>query len=244
MRIALLPLTLLVACNGCGQSTPPAATPPPAAAPAAANAPTAPAPTTTVYGLDVGVTDPAGIDAWLADHKLVCPPVASPRRATLRYVCAPGDGLNASSLPEHPVLGGGQLYEVLLARGDDAPLTHLTVTRRFSLPADATADYTTALASLTTTFGAPVRSGGAPDPARFGGAMAHWSADWRFTNLSVHVSILKAGGDYIAVSERYDVPGATDKEGARGPATLEPTPGGDPFGFDKIPGMTKPSWHP
>jgi len=242
MRLVLPPLALLVACNGCGGPAAPPAAPPATTTPATTTA-TAPAATTRVYGLQLGATDPAGIDAWLASHGLTCPAVESPRRATMRYACSKDAGLTATTLPEHPVLGGGQLYEVLLARGDTAPLTHLAVTRRFSLPADATADYTTALASLTTTFGEPSRSAGAPDPARFGGAMAHWSADWRFTDLSVHLSILKAGGDYIAVSERYDVPGASDAEGARGPATLEPTPGGDPFGFDKIPGMTKPSWH-
>lgn len=240
--VLALPL-LLAACNGCGEK--PADPGLPTTTTPSAMIATGKAPTTTVYGLDIGVTDAAGIEQWLTAHKLTCPQVESPRRATLRNQCA-GDaaGLTATTLPEHPVLGGGQLYEVLLARGDASPLTHLAITRRFSLPADAVADYNSALTTLTSTFGEPVRSGGPPDATRFGGTMAHWSADWRFTDLSVHVAILKAGGSYISVSERYDVPGASDAEGARGPAELEPTPGGDPFGFDKIPGLKKPEGHP
>ncbi len=244
MRPAIVLTLLLSACNGCGEKPAPGVAAPAAPVSGGMIASRAAA-TTTVYGLNMGGTDAAGIDAWLAAHKLTCPQAESPRRATLRNECTPeASGLTATTLPEHPVLGGGQLSSVLLSRGDGSPLTHLSITRRFSLPADAVADYNASLATLSTTFGDPVRSGGTPDATRFGGTMAHWSADWRFTDLSIHVAILKAGGEYISVSERYDTPGASEAEGVRGPAELEPTPGGDPFGFDKIPGMKKPAWHP
>ena len=214
-----------------------------------------------VYGLTLGATDPAGITAWIAAHGLNCKAEASPRRATQRYECGAGSGLKPDTLPERPALNGGQLTQILLSHGDDVPLTHISVTRQFSLPADAVTDYSAALASLTSTYGAPARASGTPDAAKFSGPMAHWSVDWRFTNIEVHLSVLKAGGSFISVNERYDVPGASDAEGTRAPKViwrcliisasgtvlmwvlLEPTPGGDPFGFDKIPGLKKPSWH-
>jgi hypothetical protein len=240
------PLALLILLSGCRGCGPAATTPTTLSAPKTTSsrpAATEAASTVKVYGLTLGATDPAGITAWITAHGLNCKAEASPRRATQRYECGKDAGLKPDTLPERPALNGGQLTQILLSHGDDVPLTHISVTRQFSLPADAVTDYSTALASLTSTYGAPARASGPPDAAKFSGPMAHWSADWRFTNIEVHLSILKAGGSFISVNERYDVPGASDAEGVRGPEKLEPTPGGDPFGFDKIPGLKKPSWH-
>lgn len=239
MRLVLA-LPLLAACRGCSAPEAPVATP--VAAHPSPGA-TAPAATRTAYGLTLGQSDAPAIDAWLAAHHLSCTGEPAPRRQSVRYDCGVEAGLTPDTLAERPVKDGGKLTQVLLARGDATPLTHLSLTRTFSLPADAVTDYNAALAALTATYGAPLRTSGAPDPTKFGGPMAHWSADWRFTDLDVHVAVLKAGGTFITVSERYDVPGASAAEGARGPEHLEPTPGGDPFGFDKIPGLKKPDWH-
>lgn len=242
MRVCFpLALSLLLSgCRGCGSAEPAPSSPPPVSARAPA---TEAASNLTVYGLTLGATDTAAITAWISARGLNCKAEPSPRRATQRYDCGKDAGLKPDTLPERPVLNGGQLTQILLSHGDDVPLTHVSVTRKFSLPTDAVTDYSAALASLTRTYGAPTRTSGAPDASKFSGPMAHWSADWRFTNIEVHLAVLKAGGSFIAVNERYDVPGASDAEGARGPEHLEPTPGGDPFGFDKIPGLKKPSWH-
>jgi hypothetical protein len=118
------------------------------------------APTLTVYGLQIGKSPAADMEAWLTAHGLTCPPAPSPRRTTTRYVCT-GD-IPVTVLPDRVVKG--KIDQVLLVRGDNGPLRHFSSSRKYSLPTDAVADYSSALTALTSTFGIPTIVAPAPAP--------------------------------------------------------------------------------
>lgn len=226
--------------------TPPA-TPP--ASPGAAAAPLAAAPSLDIYGLVLGQSGDADIQAWLAERKLTCPGAPSPRRTTYRYDC--NAGLSASLLPDRTI--SGTLANLLIVRGDATPMTHFSTQRRYSLPADAIADYMSTLAALTARYGPPAGPVVTPDPARMDGPMVHYTAAWAFTDLDLRVSLLRAGSPYLGVSEAWDVPGSEKNETARPtPTGANPhgpppgTPGGPPGGAPSAPstGATAPSANP
>ncbi len=139
---------------------------------------------------------------WLAERALNCPERLSPRRTTTQVECK-GD-LPLSLLPDRVVKG--KLYDLLVVRLDDGPVHHVSTTRRYSVPEDAGADYTATVATLTATFGPPTKT--QPfDREKVNRALARFGTEWRFSDLVISVSALKAAGDFVSVNERWDVPG-------------------------------------
>jgi len=230
-------LLALLACSGS-----PAPAPAPSAAPAspAAPAPRAPvppaearaaAPTLTVYGLQIGKSPAADMEAWLTAHGLTCPPAPSPRRTTTRYVCT-GD-IPVTVLPDRVVKG--KIDQVLLVRGDNGPLRHFSSSRKYSLPTDAVADYSSALTALTSTFGIPTIVAPAPDLAKLDDKVVRYATAWLYSDLEVRLTLLKVSTSYISVSETWDQPGVSEDDETRAmPPGAHGDPGGhgggDPYG--------------
>ena len=63
------------------------------------------------------------------------------------------------------------------------------------------------------------------------GPMVHYAASWVYADLELHLSLLKANGPYIAVTETWDTPGAEKTETARTHGGADPH-GADPHGAD------------
>ncbi len=205
---------LLLACSSpSAPSAPPEAPPPTGPAAPAGIA----APSLDVYGLTMGAATVGEIEAWLAARKLSCTQQPSVRRTTFRYDCA-GD-LPVDTLPGPR---RGRLTNLLVVRGDTTPMSHFSTIRKYSLPADAVADYAEALASLTGRLGPPARAAATPVASQLDGVAAHWATSWVFTNLAVRLVLLKAGSATITLSETWDLPGAEEHEETR------PSSGGNP----------------
>lgn len=218
-------LVLLLA--ACGWFSEPAPAPEPAPAEVRASVPPAPiappsAPTRAIYGLTIGASSAADIEAWLAERSLSCAGKPSARRTTTRYACS--GKLDPKLLPDRTIKG--ELHDILLVRGDAGPLRHFSSGRRYSLPADAIVDYTTAVAAIQGALGAPTRAGAQPTEAQFSGMLARFSTLWRFADLEVVVTLMKANGPYIAVTETWDLPGAESEDEVR--AMPHGDPGSDP----------------
>lgn len=216
---------LLAACGWFSQPEPtPEPTAPEVRAAPVAPVPAAPssAPSRAIYGLTIGTSSGADIEAWLAARSLSCPGTPSVRRTTTRYACS--GKLDPKLLPDRTIKG--ELHDLLLVRGDAGPLRHFSTGRRYSLPADAIADYTSAVAAIQGTLGAPTRTAAEPTPEQFSGMLARFSTMWRYADLEVVVTVMKANGPYIAVTETWDLPGAESDDEVRemphGP------PGSDP----------------
>lgn len=202
---------LLIACSSPAPSSP--------AAPGLAAAPGGiPAPSVDVYGLAMGAATAGEIEAWLSARKLSCTQGPSVRRTTFRYDCA-GD-LPVDTLPGPR---RGRLTNLLVVRGDTTPMSHLSTIRKYSLPADAVADYAEALAALTGRLGAPTRAATTPDASQLDGVAAHWATSWAFTNLAVRLVLLKAGSATITLSETWDLPGAEEHEDTRPASGVNPS---------------------
>lgn len=209
-------------------STPEPAAPPPESPAAVGVA----APSADVFGLTLGASRAADIEAWLAARGLDCDARPSARRTTTRYSCA--GTLPPSALPERGLPAGGELHQVLLVRHDEGPLTHVSVGRRYSLPSDAAADYSAAVAEIGARLGAPALDQPV-DVEKMDGRPVRWETSWRFSDVDVRVSLMRLGGDWYSVTEQYDVPGADRLELARAPTTK---PSAHPGG------AKKPWWHP
>ena len=234
--MTLITLVWLLGCGGAAPTTPPgetvdkAATTPSLSAPAAPAAALPAAPSKAHLGLTLGATTAAEVTSWLAERQLTCPERPSPRRATTQVECK-GD-LPLSLLPDRTVKG--KLYDLLIVRLDDGPVHHVSTTRRYSIPDDAGVDYTATVATLTAAFGPPTKS--QPfDREKVSRALARFGTEWRFSDLVISVSALKAAGDYVSVNERWDVPGVeasaearagTSGHGFTGPTA--PTPAKNP----------------
>ncbi len=207
---------LALACSSPAPTSPPA----PVAAPPAPVAPApvlAPAPSLDAYGLTVGASTEADIRAWLTERKLTCVEQPSVRRTTFRYACE-------GALPSDVVPGAsrGLLSNLLVVRGDTTPMSHFSTVRKYSLPADAVADYADVLAALSTRLGAPTRGAATPKADQLDGTAAHWATSWSFANLAVRLVLLKAGSATITLSETWDLPGAEDHEETRTPTGANP----------------------
>lgn len=248
-------LTMLLFMAGCGGAAPTtaapdavdkAATPPAVSAPAEAKSPAeanAPAaPSRAHLGLTLGATTAEEVKAWLAERALTCPERPSPRRATTQVECK-GE-LPLSLLPDRTVKG--KLYDLLIVRLDDGPVHHVSTTRRYSNPDDAATDYAATVATLTATFGPPTKA--QPfDRERVNRALARFGTEWRFSDLTISVSALKAAGDFVSVNERWDVPGVEAQVAARegttghgftGPAAA--TPAKNPHVLDEAAAAAPP----
>jgi hypothetical protein len=126
----------------------------------------------------------------------------------------------------------------LIVRLDNGPVHHVSTTRRYSIPEDAGADYAATVATLTAVFGPPTKTQ-AFDREKVNRPLARFGTEWRFSDLEISVSALKAAGDFVSVNERWDVPGVeanaearegTTGHGFGGPAA--PTPAKNPHVLD------------
>jgi len=216
-----------------------AATPPAVPAPAVP-APAVPAPAAPASAAATPTTPAAGIENALGIPGIVCRQAPSVRRTTYRYTCD-GD-LPVNLLPDRQIRG--KLTELLLVRGDTLPLSHASTIRKYSIPDDAANDYSTAIDAITKVLGAPSRSTVA-DVSKMMGPLVHFASTWKFSDLDVSLTLIRAGGSYYSVSERWDQPGVELAQEAR--PSKKPAKGRDPFGFDEPgaapPGMRDPFGH-
>lgn len=212
LRSPLL-LALALGCSGSENAAPAPATPPakadqaaksetPKAAPKLAPAaPLAAAPTLSVLGITLGQADDAAITAWLGARGLSCPAAPSSRRTTVRYQCG-GETLK-TALPERT---GSLLEQLVLVRTDQGPLHHLSMRSRYSLPAEAATTYNSTVARVRELLGEPTLARPAPEQIDATKSMVWYSTVWRYTDLEVSVSLLRAGGAHYDVSKRWQLP--------------------------------------
>ncbi len=187
------------------------------------------APSLDAFGLAIGKSDGPAIEAWLVVHGLTCPPTPSPRRTTTRYACA-GE-LPPTLLPGRTIRG--KLASILVVRGDATPLQYFGATRKYSLPADAIADYTGTITALASTFAAPWRTNVPAVGASLDGAVVHYATRWSFHDLDINLVLMRAGGPAWSVSEAWSLPGGASQDETRPSTGTSPHSGGK-----------KPSWHP
>lgn len=208
-------ILLVLACSG--EPVPTAA--PPVAAPAPAErAPLPSAPSLDAFGLIIGKSTPADLDAWLASRQLTCPGAPSPRTTTHRYTCQGA----LPPMPERPT--DGRLSQILLVRGDDTPLTHVSLMRSHSLPSAAAKDYDASVAAIAAVHGAPHEGEASADPAKVDARLVHYDAAWHYGDLEITVGLNRFGGPEWTVSESWDVPGAEKTHKPRPPPNPHRTP--------------------
>ena len=234
-------LLFMLGCGGAAPSAPPAegvdkaSTTPSPSEPAAEAAPLPAAPTKAHLGLTLGATTAEEVKVWLAERALTCPERQSPRRTTTQVECK-GE-LPLSLLPDRTVKG--KLYDLLIVRLDNGPVHHISTTRRYSIPEDAGVDYAATVATLTAAFGPPTKT--QPfDREKMNRPLARFGTEWRFSDLEISVSALKAAGDFVSVNERWDVPGveltAEARAGTSGHSfggPTAPTPAKNPHVLDE-----------
>lgn len=178
----------------------------------AAHAVAAPAPTRAPLGLQLGGATDADVAAWMDARGIEgCAQVASPRRTTVRWECG---AQPASVLPERQV-GAGTVDAVVLARLDDGPVHHLSTAREHAAVDEARVDYESSVSRLTALLGSPTSRVAAPSDAAFTRPVAHASTRWTFDDLVVELTVVKAAGRAVTVSERWDVPGVSARATAR-----------------------------
>jgi hypothetical protein len=195
-------------------STAPAAPAPPSevvpvvAKPRTAGLP--PSPTRSVFGVDIGLTPQAALDAWATSRALTCATAASPRRATTHTTCT---GKIAPTVLEGRKVQG-IIHQILFSRRDDGPIHSVSATTRYSLPASAAEDYTWARERLEETFGKPSME--RPfDDERLEQKLVRFAAEWHFADLDVVVALYRTGTDYYTLSETWAVPGVEGAVEAR-----------------------------
>lgn len=164
-----------------------------------------PAPSRAVYGLTLGESEHGAVAAWIAEHELLCAAFPSPTRGSFQYRCQ--RELPASLLNDR-TLTGGELTQVLLVRGEDAPVHFFAATRRYAAAADAAADYNGTLAALAAQFGDAKKLSPAGDPATLEQArLVRNTSTWQFRDLEVDVLLLRVTGNTFTVQESWQVPG-------------------------------------
>jgi hypothetical protein len=185
---------------------------PSAAAVAAASADRSrPAPSRTVAGLTLGTSTAADVEAWTAGAGS-CTTAPSPRRTTTRTEC---DAPPVSLMPDRTIRGA--FDQIVVARPDDGPVHFVSARRLYSLPADARADYEAARAALTASLGTPQLDQTSADPLPET-RLVRYASGWEFSDLGVRLTLLKAAGKDIAVTEVWSIPGVEERAGVRGHA--------------------------
>jgi len=171
-----------------------------------------PSPNHTMFGLTLGVSDHDAIVAWMQERQLDCPGEPSPRRTSMRYACTGTQLRGAFPTREY----GGVLYSMLLTRGDDDPLSHLSMTRRYSLAHAAIEDYNNTRTTLMETYGEPTRTRDTIGADALAEArLFRASTLWQFSDVTVELTLMKASENYISIAEKYTIPGASALQGAR-----------------------------
>ncbi len=155
-----------------------------------------------VFGIDVGATTQAQLDAWAVSRLLTCTVTASPRRATTHTRC--GGDIAPSVLEGRKMQG--KVQDLLFSRTDTGPIHAVSATSRYSLPSSAAEDYQSTLARLVEQLGRP--SIERPyEAARLEQKLVRFAAEWNFNDLDVAVSLYRTGVDYYTLAESWAVPG-------------------------------------
>lgn len=170
----------LLACSGQAPTAPPERAAPAQAPDAGA------APSRLVFGLELGVSDADAVEAWIAAQGIACPPAKDGPR-----VC-----------PQVALPGRQTPAELTLEL--DGPLRQLSALRTHDTPDAAVRDYAATGGLLREQLGPPLR---ASDPDM------DWTAPqirettlWRFSDLEVRLTLLRARSAQVRVSEVWSVP--------------------------------------
>jgi hypothetical protein len=159
-------------------------------------------PHATRYGLTVGRSTHEDVMAWIDLHGLACDRFPSPTRTSFTYRCD-GD-LPVALLADRTIRG--RLAQILVARPEDAPIHHFSTARRYSVPEDAIADFTSSIAAIEAELGPPAKLKPILDPSDLSRGLARFAGEWTRDGLHVTVVLLKATGDYVSVTETWASP--------------------------------------
>ena len=195
---------------GCFGDSPPAK-----ASAAAVEAPAVPAgakaPTRAWNGLTLGESGGPEVAAYVQTQGIQCESGPALARESFQVRCA--GPLPFGLLPDRVI--GGQLAELLLSRPESGPVNTISTLRKYSLPDDAARDYNTAVDALTKTFGAPLRGGEPTTPEKFDAKVARVASVWRFADLEIRLTAMRASGGFVGVSEVWLVPGVEEQINSR-----------------------------
>ena len=201
---ALLALSLLsLACSGSAPAEGPAAGTPAALLPAA--------PSRDWNGLTIGVSSEADVAAYVQRMGIECNTAPSLARASVQTRCS-GD-LPLGLLPDRVI--EGRLRELLISRPENGPINNISTLRKYSIPADAVKDYDSTVATLVKLLGAPARGALTADAAAFERPLARFAIEWKFNDLRVRVTALKAAQGFVSVTEVWDSPGVEETIASR-----------------------------
>ena len=153
----------------------------------------------TWAGLQLGVTDEAALDAWVAERGLQCEKTPSPRRETIHVKCSRPDPTRFGE-----AASPGVVEQLLIVRTDSGPVHHVSI-ERVVPEAEAAKMYLDTVARLRERYGVPARS--QPPPPSLDGKLVMSATDWRFTNLDVRVNLVRIGDNPLRIGERWDLPG-------------------------------------
>lgn len=209
------------------------------AAPGPATPPLPSAPTRTWLGLTLGTTDAEALRSWVQNKAIPCVESPALRRLTTHTTCR--GPLDPGILADRP-LTGGQLHSVLIARTDAGPVHHISTVRRHAQPAEAAADYSAAVAALGARLGTPSKAQPVTELTAFERPIARFATTWRFGDLEVRVSVLKAAGDHIQVNEVWSIPGIEEQVAQRGEGSLHGRQSRPPTNPHILPDQTHPGW--
>lgn len=224
-------ILLLVACETAAVPTPVVVEDPPETV-----VPKAPA--RDWNGLVLGETQHEGVEAWIAEHRLECTALPAQTRSTFHYRCEDPVGLRVSAARQ------GVATQLLIARAENAPVHHVSTIRKYSDPAAAAEDYDLVVAELGARFGTPKRSQEVKDLAAFSRPLARFATSWAYDDLDVTVSLMKASGPNISLTEAWTVPGVEQLTTSRTRVTSRP-PGWNPHVADSMtPPGTAGASHP
>lgn len=184
-------------------------------APAAPMAPMAAAgpkaPTRAWNGLTLGESGGPEVAAYVQTQGIQCEAGPSLARESFQVRCA--GPLPLGLLPDRVI--GGQLAELLLSRPESGPINTISTLRKYSLPDDAARDYNVAVDALTKTYGAPLRGGEHTTPEKFDAKVARVASVWRFADLEIRLTAMRASGGFVGVSEVWLVPGVEEQINSR-----------------------------
>lgn len=197
MRTSALALLGLVACGWFGERTPGITARPVADA----------------FGLALGASTAEDVKAWTERKGLDCEIKPSVRRTTTQIRCR--DDLPADLLDGRKIRG--RYEQVMFAWPDDGFLHHASARRLYSAPPDAAEDYRSSVAALRLRLGEPTMERRIDDPSVLDGKLLRYATTWRRDDLEVSVTATRAGTEYVAVSEVWQVPGVEERMEARRP---------------------------